>query len=62
MIRFPSPLAGTDQYKGPILLNPGGPGASGVEMVVDGGEMFSQLLSPNFDIVSFDPRGKGLLM
>lgn len=59
MIRFPSPLAGTEQYKGPILLNPGGPGASGVEMVAGGGEMFSQLLGPTFDVVSFDPRGIG---
>ncbi|KAF4600398.1 hypothetical protein EYR38_005023 [Pleurotus pulmonarius] len=59
VIRFPSPLAGTEEYKGPILLNPGGPGASGVEMVAGGGEMFSQLLGPNFDIVSFDPRGIG---
>ncbi|KAF4574316.1 hypothetical protein EYR36_005649 [Pleurotus pulmonarius] len=59
VIRFPSPLAGTEEYKGPILLNPGGPGASGVEMVEGSGEMFSQLLGPNFDIVSFDPRGIG---
>ncbi|KAF4574326.1 hypothetical protein EYR40_005954 [Pleurotus pulmonarius] len=59
VIRFPSPLAGTDQYRGPILMNPGGPGGSGVDMVVGGGAVLSQLLGPNFDVVSFDPRGVG---
>ncbi|KAG9219624.1 hypothetical protein CCMSSC00406_0006054 [Pleurotus cornucopiae] len=60
LIRFPSPLAGTEEYKGPILLNPGGPGGSGVQLVVNAGQALSQLLGPNFDIVSFDPRGVGL--
>ncbi|KAL4251257.1 Serine protease/Carboxylesterase S33, partial [Pleurotus pulmonarius] len=60
LIRFPSPLAGTDEYKGPILLNPGGPGGSGVLLVANAGQALSQLLGPNFDIVSFDPRGVGL--
>ncbi|KAF7433702.1 hypothetical protein PC9H_005665 [Pleurotus ostreatus] len=59
VIRFPSPLAGTDDYKGPILFNPGGPGGSGVQMIADGGAAFSELLGANFDIVSFDPRGVG---
>ncbi|KAF4596829.1 hypothetical protein EYR40_007482 [Pleurotus pulmonarius] len=59
MIRVPSPLAGTDQYRGPILLNPGGPGGSGVELVAGAGEVLSQLLGPRFDVVSFDPRGVG---
>ncbi|KAF4602732.1 hypothetical protein EYR40_005949 [Pleurotus pulmonarius] len=57
---LPSPLAGTDDYKGPILFNPGGPGGSGVQMIADGGAAFSELLGANFDIVSFDPRGVGL--
>lgn len=61
MIRFPSPLAGTDQYKGPILLNPGGPGGSGVELVAGAGEVLSQLLGPRFDVVSFDPRGRAVV-
>ncbi|KAF4600417.1 hypothetical protein EYR38_005044 [Pleurotus pulmonarius] len=60
VIRLPSPLAGTDDYKGPILFNPGGPGGSGVQMIADGGAAFSELLGANFDIVSFDPRGVGL--
>ncbi|KAF4574323.1 hypothetical protein EYR40_005957 [Pleurotus pulmonarius] len=59
MIRFPSPLAGTEQYRGPVLLNPGGPGSSGVDLVTGGGAVLSQIVGPNFDIVSFDPRGVG---
>ncbi|KAL4259934.1 Serine protease/Carboxylesterase S33 [Pleurotus pulmonarius] len=59
VIRFPSPLANTADYKGPILINPGGPGGSGVELMVQNGAELSQVLGPNFDIVSFDPRGVG---
>ncbi|KAF7433707.1 hypothetical protein PC9H_005670 [Pleurotus ostreatus] len=57
--RLPSPLAGTDGYKGPILIIPGGPGGSGVELVLENGVLLSQVLGPNFDFVSFDPRGVG---
>jgi hypothetical protein len=38
-------------------LNPGGPGGSGVELVRQQGDAFSLVLGPQFDIVSFDPRG-----
>ena len=55
--RLPSPLAGTDDYKGPLLIIPGGPGGSGVELVLENGALLSQVLGPNFDFVSFDPRG-----
>ncbi|KDQ28686.1 hypothetical protein PLEOSDRAFT_1111906 [Pleurotus ostreatus PC15] len=59
VVRFPSPLANTSDYKGPILINPGGPGGSGVELMAQNGAVLSQVLGPNFDIVSFDPRGIG---
>jgi pimeloyl-ACP methyl ester carboxylesterase len=44
---------------GSLIVNPGGPGASGVEFVraeasIDG---FSATLRKHFDIVGFDPRG-----
>ena len=45
------------EYKGPVLLNPGGPGGSGVELIRQLGDTFSSALGPQFDIVSFDPRG-----
>ncbi|MGW1373582.1 alpha/beta hydrolase [Streptomyces sp. NPDC002446] len=43
---------------GSLVLNPGGPGASGVEYLVDNGEAFARL-GQRYDIVSFDPRGTG---
>ncbi|KAK7023494.1 hypothetical protein VNI00_016712 [Paramarasmius palmivorus] len=45
------------EYLGPILFNPGGPGASGVNMVLGSGKNFAKVLGPQFDIVGFDPRG-----
>ncbi|KAJ2923799.1 hypothetical protein H1R20_g13301, partial [Candolleomyces eurysporus] len=46
-------------YKGPVLFNPGGPGGSGVPLILKLGSAFSTVLGPEFDIVSFDPRGIG---
>lgn len=56
LIRKKSTVA-TKDYRGPILFNPGGPGASGVDFVRGRGELFSKILGPQFDIVGFDPRG-----
>jgi pimeloyl-ACP methyl ester carboxylesterase len=44
--------------EGSLIVNPGGPGASGVEFVAQASSVFSPLTS-QFDLVSFDPRGVG---
>jgi pimeloyl-ACP methyl ester carboxylesterase len=42
--------------KGVVFVNPGGPGGSGVDLVIDALSLFTPLRQ-NFDVVSFDPRG-----
>ncbi|PVZ14455.1 alpha/beta hydrolase [Actinomycetospora cinnamomea] len=42
---------------GSMLVNPGGPGQSGVELVEGGGSDFDRWGGGRFDIVGWDPRG-----
>jgi pimeloyl-ACP methyl ester carboxylesterase len=44
---------------GSLVVNPGGPGASGVNYAAAGSLQFGSKLSDAFDIVGFDPRGVG---
>jgi pimeloyl-ACP methyl ester carboxylesterase len=51
--------AGTENLT-PLLINPGGPGASGFDYVRDGYETLgTDQLRNNFQLVGFDPRGVG---
>ncbi|MGW9431201.1 alpha/beta fold hydrolase, partial [Streptomyces decoyicus] len=49
---------GPGKRLGSLVLNPGGPGASGVNYLIDSGSAFARL-GQRYDIVSFDPRGTG---
>jgi pimeloyl-ACP methyl ester carboxylesterase len=54
-------LPAADQSKriGSLVVNPGGPGGSGVEFVLDAAATLPRELRDRFDIVGFDPRGTG---
>ncbi len=58
LIRLPA----LDQTRrvGSLVVNPGGPGGSGIDFVRSGATiLFSKKLRTSFDIVGFDPRGVG---
>ncbi|KAL2075023.1 hypothetical protein VTL71DRAFT_8803 [Oculimacula yallundae] len=48
-----------DNYKGPVFINPGGPGGSGVWFVKHLAPYYQLIVGRNHDIISFDPRGVG---
>jgi pimeloyl-ACP methyl ester carboxylesterase len=56
VIRLPA----EGQRKGSLLINPGGPGGSGVQFVRDAARQYGADLRKNFDLVGFDPRGVNL--
>jgi len=53
-------LRATDPQRriGSLLLNPGGPGGSGVDYLIgDGPDLYTDEVRARFDLVGFDPRG-----
>ena len=62
LVKRPASVHPTDPtYGGPILLNPGGPGGSGVVFALSWAEHLQEIVdgSKHYDIVGFDPRGVG---
>jgi pimeloyl-ACP methyl ester carboxylesterase len=51
------PAADPQRRIGTLVVNPGGPGGSGVDFTLDSTSFFSVELRKRFDIVGFDPRG-----
>jgi len=54
-----SRLPAEDDKLGSLLINPGGPGVSGIDYAKVARQAFGRPLLRNFDIVGFDPRGIG---
>ncbi len=55
VIKFPAQA--DTEYKGTILINPGGPGGSGVSALTSAAPFAVSVFGNQYDIVSFDPRG-----
>ncbi|KAF9031836.1 hypothetical protein BDZ89DRAFT_1063719 [Hymenopellis radicata] len=58
VIKYAS-TAPAEDYRGAVLINPGGPGGSGVLVLQTLGPKAAALIGAQYDIVSFDPRGIG---
>ncbi|MBA3742326.1 alpha/beta fold hydrolase [Sporichthya sp.] len=56
--RIKATASGAD-YLGPLLSNPGGPGASGLTDSVDMAALLTPEVAGRFDLIGFDPRGVG---
>ena len=54
-----APAKQRDKRVGQLVVNPGGPGGSGVDYAASGSFSFGEKLIRYFDIVGFDPRGVG---
>uniref|UniRef100_A0A8H7K5H2 Peptidase S33 tripeptidyl aminopeptidase-like C-terminal domain-containing protein n=1 Tax=Bionectria ochroleuca TaxID=29856 RepID=A0A8H7K5H2_BIOOC len=67
LVKYPAEKnSSSGEYQGMVLMNPGGPGQSGVEMVIEYGSTLQvgidiqqqiAAIGSNFDFVGFDPRG-----
>lgn len=55
LLRFPA----TGQKIGSLVINPGGPGGSGVDSALDLVDSLPKPVRQRFDLVGFDPRGVG---
>ncbi|MBC7297733.1 MAG: alpha/beta fold hydrolase [Demequina sp.] len=53
------PADNPDKRVGSLLINPGGPGGSGIDLVRNVDTFASAKLMASYDIVGFDPRGVG---
>nr|WP_286219376.1 alpha/beta hydrolase [Paraoerskovia sediminicola] len=52
-------LPASGDREGSLLVNPGGPGASGIEFVEGAEGRFGEPVLDAYDVVGFDPRGVG---
>jgi len=53
------PARETNHRLGAIVVNPGGPGASGVDYAASARQIFGSSVLERYNVVGFDPRGTG---
>lgn len=53
------PAAQPGERVGSLVVNPGGPGGSGIDYAASASQAFRQSVRDSYDIVGFDPRGVG---
>lgn len=53
------PAAKPAQRLGSLVINPGGPGGSGIQYALGARSEFTTTVMDHFDVVGFDPRGVG---
>ena len=53
------PARDRTNYRGTVLINPGGPGGSGTDLLARAGRNISTVVGDSFDVLGFDPRGVG---
>ena len=54
------PARDRSNYRGTVLINPGGPGGSGTSLLERFGKNISTIVGDSFDVLGFDPRGVGM--
>ncbi|KAK6988665.1 Abhydrolase-4 domain-containing protein [Favolaschia claudopus] len=58
LIRVPASVpTDSPSYRGPLILGAGGPGGSGVDLVLTYADLARSVIGPGFDLVGFDGRG-----
>ncbi|KAK6988641.1 Abhydrolase-4 domain-containing protein [Favolaschia claudopus] len=58
LIRLPAGVpTNSSDYRGPLILGAGGPGGSGVDLVLANADLARAIIGPQFDLVGFDGRG-----
>lgn len=53
------PAADKENYRGTILINPGGPGGAGTDLIKRRGKDIARISGGSYDVLGFDPRGTG---